>query len=167
MKVAAGAPTGPVAVKKVTYQVPYEYDEIEYVGGREEEITRIRYREYYRYYWEQVEFDDSISEIDSRRQRQSSRMSSSTKASKARRTKRFVEERPAFEPPHEESYYDEEEYDVPYGQQPYEPEYFQPPPMQQPRQNFDNPPPPPPPPAGGPGFINITGQKGVFRDGWD
>ena len=169
MKVAAGAPQGACAVKKITFQVPYDYYD------DEDDDYRSRYTEYSRYYFELAKFDDSISEIVPVRQRPGSRQSTSTKTHKRRRTRQFVERpmSPFEEPPFEQPY--EPVYDPGYaaGFYPHPPAQAAMPPRQQ-WQHEQMPPPPPPVNMGGGGapgaapFIQMSGgMAGNFRDGWD
>jgi len=163
LKYAVGAPKGPVAVKKVTYQEPVEYTEMEFVHGQYREVTRLAYREYYRFYWESVYFDDSISEIAAGRSRQGSRMSKSSKYSKRGKSHGHSRHEHLPQEAFDEQYESESESDYMSGGP--HPGDFPPMPHMHP-----HPPPPPPPPGNGPpaGFIKIeTGQGGGFREGWD
>jgi hypothetical protein len=179
LKIAAGAPPRPCAVKKVKSEVPYESSKWVWSAGHWHQVTTTRFKEMERMYWEYIDFDDSISEIDARRHQQSSRQSSrhssrqssSSRRSKHRKSRQYQEEPDSYEDEYEESY--DGSYD--------EPEFFHHPPaapntwprQQGPPHPHPHPPPPPPPPpnamggAGGPTIINVNSAPGVFREGWD
>lgn len=180
MRYVTGAPSGPVAIKKVTTREVHEWGGREYHNGHYENVSHQSHNDYYTYYYVPIKFDDSISIIDEKRQRSASRQSSSSKSSRRQKASRAERERPRprpqrFEPPPQQHFepqfddgssYDEESL---YGD---EDAYFDGPPAG----NFHAPPmapmgmqpgpPPPPPPNAVPAFFDLTGQNVKRKEGW-
>ena len=171
LKYAAGAPPGPVAVKRVKVKGMTEFDEDAYMNGHYEAVTRVVMDERNLYYWERPKFDDSISVIAGRTDGESSRRH--RKHRKGHRSpppqERFVPRQEDFQDDFQDDFQGPPQMHMPPMDMPMPPMNHHmhpnmgaphmgpPPPNMPPFFNMHAQGPPPPPPSQ-PAFFNNTGQ---------